>query len=782
MTGEGEVLPCPSLKSRAAAGPRVPPDTIAHPRIAEGAIARRDYQVAIAHEAAKRNTLVILPTGMGKTVVALLVAADRLEQAPGKILLLAPTKPLVEQHAGFFAASLKAGKVEVFTGETPPEARELAYRTADVVCSTPQVVQNDIVAGRFDLGGVTLLIVDEAHRAVGNYAYVFIADAYRRQHLAGRVLALTASPGARPEKIREVTDNLGIEGVEVRTEQDEDTRPYVQDTDVEWKLVAVPESLKRAATLLRAMYDEAVQALRLAGGIPPHIRLVSRKALLDAQRVLQARVRSGEQDATLFRALSAQAAALKLAHALELVETQGVGATLQYIERLLADTSKAAKAIMTDPRTKQAVGLLGDSKVDHPKLRQVAVLLRQQLKEKPDARILVFTNFRDTAEVLVEALRSVETVKPARFVGQASRSETDRGLSQKKQVELIERFKAGEFNVLVATSVAEEGLDIPQVDLVVFYEPVPSEIRAIQRRGRTGRKRAGRVVILVTKDTRDEAYNWASRGKEKKMRREIEALRTVFRTVNASEESDEWKKSALASARPLERKLTEFNTPRAKEDPIVVIADHREFAGAVVRELSKLGVVVKPETLEVGDYVLSDRVAIERKEAADFARSLADGRLFPQARALRDAYAAPLVVLEGDGLLAPGFGADALYGAIAALATGLRVGVVTTKDAAETARLLAAIARREQLGEKRPLAVRQDKGPMGEDERLRFLVEGLPGVSAVLSRRLLEHFGTVKAIADASVEELIEVEGVGTTIAGGIHRALRTQYVGRPRP
>lgn len=764
----------------------MPPDVIVHPRITPGAIARRDYQVAIAHEASKRNTLVILPTGMGKTVVALLVAADRLDRAPGKILLLAPTKPLVEQHSSFFAGALVDAKVEVFTGETPPEERELGYRTADMICSTPQVVQNDIVSGRFDLKSVTLVIFDESHRAVGNYSYVFIADAYRRAKLGGLVLAMTASPGAKAEKIREVCEALGIEGVEVRTEVDEDTAPYVQDTDVEWKTVAVPESLKRAAATLQTMQDEAVTALRMAGGIPPHVRFVTKKVLLDAQAVLQARLRSGEADSSIYKALSAQAAALKVGHAVELVETQGVGATLQYVERLLTDESKAAKAIMQDARMKEVVHLLEESKVDHPKLRQVAILLRQQLKEKTDARILVFTNFRDTAEALVSALASVEGVRASRFVGQASRSETDKGMSQKKQVDLIERFKGGEFNVLVATSVAEEGLDIPQVDLVVFYEPVPSEIRAIQRRGRTGRKRAGRVVILITKDTRDESYQWASKAKEKKMSKEIQALKKYFTAVNASQESEEWRKSAFTDAgAPLrsEKPLDAFQTQKVPDEkqPIVILADHREFNSAVVRELSKMGVIVKGETLATGDYILSDRVAVERKEAVDFARSLADGRLFPQARALRDAYSAPLLVLEGEGLLAPGFGPDALYGALAAIVSDLKVSVFTTRDAADTARLLAAIAKREQITEKRALKVRADKGPMADDERLRFLIEGLPGVSAVLSRRLLEHFGTVKRVVDATIEELMEVEGVGAIIAKGIHQAVRTQYIGRPQ-
>ncbi|MFA5863031.1 MAG: helicase-related protein, partial [Candidatus Thermoplasmatota archaeon] len=627
-------------------------ESVVHPLIPQGAIARRDYQVAIALQALKRNTLVILPTGMGKTVVALLVIADRLQQKPGKVLLLAPTKPLVEQHAKFFSENLLDANVTAFTGETSPEERDYLWRKATVVCSTPQVIQNDVVAGRFDLKDVTLLLFDEAHRAVGNYAYVFLADAYRRQRKDALVLALTASPGAKAEKVAEICENLGIEGVEVRTEFDADTAPYVQDTDVEWKQVSVPASLQRVASLLKEVFEEKVAQLRVVGGLPPHVRFATKKALLDAQLVISARIKNGEGDnGALYKALSAQAAALKVGHALELVETQGVGAIVSYLERLIADESKAAKSLREDPRLLEVGRLLAESRVDHPKIRQVAILVRQQLKAKPDARIIVFTNYRDTSEMLVEQLKGVEGVRPARFVGQASRSETDLGMSQKRQVKTVEDFKQGVFNVLVATSVAEEGLDIPQTDLVVFYEPVPSEIRAIQRRGRTGRRRSGRVVILITKDTRDEASHWASRGKEQKMRKEIDTLKAYFKTVNASEASTEWKTAFTQGRPPSEKPLTAFQPQDVKSETprITIITDHREFNSSVVRELSKANVIVKPETLVVGDYVLSDRVAVERKAAEDFASSLIDGRLFQQVRALRDAYSAAIVIIEGDG-------------------------------------------------------------------------------------------------------------------------------------
>ena len=149
------------------------------------------------------------------------------------------------------------------------------------------------------------------------------------------------------------------------------------------------------------------------------------------------------------------------------------------------------------------------------------------LKENPDSRVIVFTNYRDTAEIVANALSGVPGIVPIRFVGQGSRHK-DKGLTQKQQGEILDKFRAGEYNVLVATSVAEEGLDIPSTDLVLFYEPIPSEIRSIQRKGRTGRQHKGRVIVLVTKGTRDEAYYWSSKNKEKKMLNSMHGLEAVL--------------------------------------------------------------------------------------------------------------------------------------------------------------------------------------------------------------------------------------------------------------
>ena len=145
--------------------------------------------------------------------------------------------------------------------------------------------------------------------------------------------------------------------------------------------------------------------------------------------------------------------------------------------------------------------------------------MNQQLREKPDSKIIVFANYRESVKEIVNSLGNVENARPVEFVGQRE------GITQKEQNERLRNFREGKYNVLVCTSIGEEGLDIPEMDLAVFYEPVPSGIRSIQRRGRVGRQKIGRIVLLITKGTRDEAYYWSARYKEKSMHRTLYGMK-----------------------------------------------------------------------------------------------------------------------------------------------------------------------------------------------------------------------------------------------------------------
>lgn len=515
---------------------------VRHPLIVENRIEEREYQLALAKSCLESSTLIVLPTGMGKTVVALIVTAEVLNSKKGKVLFLAPTKPLVEQHAGFVREHLVGKKVAALTGEVEPMEREVAWIENDVIVSTPQVIANDLRRERISLRDVRLIIFDEAHRGVGNYAYVPIGDEYKAY--GGLVMGMTASPGSSGVRIEEVRKNLGIEKIEIRSESDPDVARYVQDVNMQWVEVDVPDQLRKVVAILRSLNDSYIKEL-VNLGVMDGKRPPTRKHLLEVRNKIEAKLNSGERRKQLYRALSVQAMAMKIGHALELAETQGTSALTSYLERMQQEAaseegSKASRAIVRSPEFEKLTSLLSTMNMEHPKLSRVMSIVSNQIIAHPNSRTLVFTHYRDTCELVTNKLSKIEGARVAKLIGQAERG-SEKGLKQKEQVSVLEKFRRGEYNVVVATSVGEEGLDVASTDLVVFYEPVPSEIRTIQRRGRTGRRRPGRVVILITRGTIDEAYLHSSQKKETAMRRRLYRMGEKTEEKKAPEESEEKK-------------------------------------------------------------------------------------------------------------------------------------------------------------------------------------------------------------------------------------------------
>lgn len=502
------------------------------PLIKPNKIEKRLYQLALAKTALERSSLIVLPTGLGKTIVALLMIADRLERHGGKVLVLSPTKPLVEQHAAFLRSSLNVNPDEilVFTGELSPSKRGDLWSTGRVIVSTPQVIENDLIARRLRLDDVVHVTFDEAHRAVGDYSYVYIAEKYMHQAKSPLILGITASPGASADRIQEVCQNLHIEGVEIKTEFDPDVVPYTYEKEIEWRYVDIPDEIHKVRELIGGVLTDRINELKRVGVLGPKRKDISRRELLWLQNNLQRRLKRNPNPQS-FRVVSLLAEVFKIKHAMDMIETQGVSALQKYFDRLRNEAmskggSKAARRLVEEDNIKEAMRLVEGREETHPKLEMVSQIVGEQLYKNPDSRIIVFTNFRDTAELVTRSLGCLSGVRPVRFVGQANRFK-DGGLSQRAQVEILQKFKSGEYNVLVGTSVAEEGLDIPSTELVLFYEPVPSEIRSIQRKGRTGRGRVGKVVVLVTKGTKDESYRWISMRKERSMYRKMKKMREL---------------------------------------------------------------------------------------------------------------------------------------------------------------------------------------------------------------------------------------------------------------
>ncbi len=484
----------------------------------------REYQKKIAEVATSTNTLVVLPTGLGKTIIAILAAAEMLRRYPeSKVVVLAPTRPLVLQHLRAFGAQLKLpqGSMAALTGTVDPGEREVIWMRSSAIFATPQTVYNDVRHGRVSLTDVVLMVFDEAHRSVKDYTYTKLATVYRESAERPLIMGLTASPGASKEKVNEIKRSLFIEAVEARSEESEDVKSYVEKTNIDVIKVRVPDEYYETTLRLRELYNDKIKKL-LSGGFLRSNR-VSKKALLEARNAISARLRaaqaSGGHKGYIFGAIINQAQAVAILHALEMIETQGASPLLRYLEKMRErpDKGKAISSLLKDPKwlrvEEEAAKIAG---FPHPKVDVMLSVVGTQLARKLDSRVIVFTQYRDTIEDIVKALGE-RGVTARRFVGQSDR-DGSKGMDQATQTETLDLFRKGEFKVLVSSSIGEEGLHVPDVDLVVFYEAVPSEIRYIQRRGRTGRTTEGRVVILLAEGTVDEAYYYSTLLKEGRMR------------------------------------------------------------------------------------------------------------------------------------------------------------------------------------------------------------------------------------------------------------------------
>ncbi len=480
----------------------------------------REYQLRISESAQASNTLVVLPTGLGKTIIALLVATSRLNLLEhGKVLVLAPTKPLTLQHYETFknAIGKNGNGFAVLTGENSPEERTRLWSESTFIFATPQTIRNDVRAKRSDLREVVLVVFDEAHRCVKDYSYTELAKQYIEQARNPLILGLTASPGGSRTRLDEITRNLFIQKIEARSEEDEDVKDYVEETAIEGIKVPLPEEYGKVLQILREMYAERVKKLVEAGFLPRG--RLSKKILLASRQSMIARLKGGGSRGYIFGSIINQGQAVMILHALELAETQGMPVLKKYLAhmRKKPDQGKAATSLMKDPRwlmvEDESERLEGS---EHPKLQKLGTIVQQQMANKNDSKVIVFTQYRDTIDTIISKL-SAGSVQAHRFVGQADKEDNE-GMDQKQQTDVLEQFRNGEFNVLVSSSIGEEGLHVPDVDLVVFYEAVPSEIRSIQRRGRTGRTRPGRVVILLAEGTVDEAYYFSSIYREKSMK------------------------------------------------------------------------------------------------------------------------------------------------------------------------------------------------------------------------------------------------------------------------
>ncbi|MHA1446850.1 MAG: DEAD/DEAH box helicase [Candidatus Heimdallarchaeaceae archaeon] len=778
-----------------------------HPLIKQNTIEARLYQQTLFASCIKENSLVILPTGLGKTVLYLMITAQRLEKFPeGKIVFCAPTKPLLEQHERTTRKSLNINqdKIVQVSGQIDPKKRKEIWDNGQVFITTPQTIQNDIIQRRVKLEEIIFLCLDEAHKAVGDHSYVFIAEQYRKRATNPLLLGITASPGSKIERINEVKSNLGITNIEMRDERSDDVRQYIHEIDESWEIIPLSDEFKTIIDTLNDLFKiilEGLKELKIIKSVSPKNN--PRRELLQLRaRVNEIFSNSDQEDRTeFFRAMSLVGNSIRLSHAIELIETQGIPSLSKYLEKQINEIkfgkgSRALKELMFSDEMRQvveSVQTLQEKKIIHPKIERLKEIVIGELLNNPNNRILIFAHFRVAAKIISEELNKINGINSHWFVGQSS-ARGDKGLSQKEQIEIMQSFRDGTYNALISTSVAEEGLDIGECELVIFYDAVPSAIRLIQRKGRTGRRKEGKVIMLIAEGTRDEAYMWAAKRQAQKMKKLVKRLeKPLKKKETATKDKQKGIMDFLKEAEKVSTKIQGYQEENLEElenleketkevkfvkekGKIKVICDSRERNSVVIKELMNKDVELGFERLDIGDYICSDQIVVERKTGDDFIKSILDKRLFVQTKVLVESCAKPVMILEGDfNLFSSSLHPHALAGALTSLATDFRLPIIHTQNQKETAEILFAMARREQEERKRSISIGKRKG-IGLKSQLEEAIASLPHVDHKISSRMLKHFGSVKEIMNAKLEDFFEVRGVGEKIASDIVDFIYTNY------
>ncbi|XP_058695831.1 Fanconi anemia group M protein isoform X2 [Poecile atricapillus] len=514
----------------------------------------RPYQERMAGAALLANTLVCLPTGLGKTFVAAVVMYNFYRWFPsGKVLFLAPTKPLVAQQmeACGRVMGIPWRDMAEMTGGTQALGRRELWNTKRVFFLTPQIMVNDLSRGTCPAVDIKCLVIDEAHKALGNHAYCQVVRELSKYTNQFRVLALSATPGSDTKAVQQVISNLLIAQIEVCAEDSPEIQPYSHERQVEKIVVPLGEELVE-------IQNTYIKVLEAFAGRLIKVGVLSRRdipSLTKYQIILardQFRKNPSAQHAGIHQGVIEGdfALCISLYHGYELLLQMGIRSLFIYLwgimdgskglsrtkselgrnedfmklyqqlQDVFSDTAVAPESASAGKST-AALGKKKEFVYSHPKLKKLEEIVIEHFESwkqgcsdedksessPGDTRVMIFSSFRDSVQEIAEMLaRLSPAVRAMTFVGHSSGKST-KGFTQKEQLEVVRRFREGGYNTLVSTCVGEEGLDIGEVDLIVCFDAQRSPVRLVQRMGRTGRRRHGRIVVILAQGREERTYN-----------------------------------------------------------------------------------------------------------------------------------------------------------------------------------------------------------------------------------------------------------------------------------
>ncbi|XP_037833713.1 Fanconi anemia group M protein isoform X3 [Kryptolebias marmoratus] len=505
----------------------------------------REYQLKMSEAALFQNTLVCLPTGLGKTFIASVVMYNFYRWYPsGKIVFMAPTKPLVAQQieACYKVMGIPQAHMAELTGSTAAKQRQEVWRSKRVFFLTPQVMVNDLSRDTCPAEQVKCVVIDEAHKALGNHAYCQVIRLLSSQTLQFRILALSATPGGDTKSVQSVISNLLVSHIELRSEESPDIQAHSHQRTVEKVVVPPGETLSAYQTRYLQVLGKFMSRLaqnRVIGH--KDLRTLSKYQLILARDQFRKSPPPHIQGPQRGMLEGDFALCISLYHGYELLMQTGLRSLFFYVQGIMDGSREMSRTKNELQRTPTFMDLYHEMEAmflkppagpdepfiySHPKLEKLEEVVLQHFKvwaersantngsEGVSTRVMIFSSFRESVQEIAAMLdRHAPLIRVMTFMGQASAGKGVKGFTQKEQLEVVHRFRQGGFNTLVSTCVGEEGLDIGEVDLIVCFDAQKNPIRLVQRMGRTGRKRQGRIVVILAEGREERTYNQSQSNK-----------------------------------------------------------------------------------------------------------------------------------------------------------------------------------------------------------------------------------------------------------------------------
>lgn len=406
----------------------------------------------------------------------------------------------------------------LISGSTLRSKRKEEWHNHRLFFLTPQTVQNDLSMSNFPVKDIKCVVVDEAHRATKQYAYCKVIEEIYRQNKSFRVLALSATPGKDLFTIKQVVQNLLISKIEYRSEESMDVQHYNHGRRVQQIVVSLTPEIDFFKEKFHKILDHHLSLLLRVKAIPYYdLNRISNFSIMMNRQAFDKSTTS--KPPNLINSIRFSfSVSQSLAYCVDLLVNHGLGCLYNHIfnrEKKGKHKGVDLLSLMKNDKTFHEIVIAlkdrfergggGEDAVGHPKIAKLVELVLTHFKTSSDedTRIMIFSNFCNSVEEIAEVLdRYRPLVRPMKFVGQQS----GKGLTQKQQLQIVKMFNEGSYNTLVATCVAEEGLDIGNVDLIICYDVSKSPIRLVQRMGRTGRHREGKIIVLMTEGKEENAF------------------------------------------------------------------------------------------------------------------------------------------------------------------------------------------------------------------------------------------------------------------------------------